>query len=377
MVQDNLDSIVSRTLQAIEDSKKEIFAIVARAQAETQELKAKLNAIAEEKAALRHKIDELAEKDYEARLMLMEVSKDFRHYSEEDIRRAYEQAQKLQIELIELRANYQVTSYRYEELLKGIERVKESQEKAERLMSQVGVVLNYMNNEFQDLSDRLDEVNQFQKLRLKVIEAQEEERKRVAREIHDGPAQSMANIVMRADYCARLIDKDPSQLRSELKGLQDLVRASLDDVRKIIFDLRPMVLDDLGLAPALKRFIEQYSKQYDIKTDLAFHGKNERLGQIVEVALFRIIQEALNNVAKHARATHVLVKVEVSPEKISVMVKDDGKGFDVDKIRPGDKGGYGLVGIRERVQILQGHLSVISKPGHGTTIKVVVPVQNR
>lgn len=321
------------------------------------------------------RVDRLSSMEHKARVRLVDVSRDFGRYSEQDIKDAYENAQNIQIELIKLRERERSLRCRRDELSRSLRRLQQTRERAVRLMSQVGVVLNYLTKDLNDLSERLDEVQEFQRLRLKIIEAQEEERRRVAREIHDGPAQAMANIVMRADYCSRLYQIDPGKVVEELASLQDLVRSCLDEVRKIIFDLRPMVLDDLGLAPALKRFLEQYEEQYGLAVEMVFFGREQRLASALEVALFRVIQEALNNVRKHARAGNVLVKVEVAPDRVNLLIRDNGCGFNVDDVFTNrQRRGYGLTGMRERIALLQGQIRFQSVPGQGTSISINVPL---
>ncbi|NLW06949.1 MAG: sensor histidine kinase, partial [Clostridia bacterium] len=249
-------------------------------------------------------------------------------------------------------------------------------QKAEKLISQVGVVLTYLSGGLQDLSIKINEVQQTQQMALSIIRAQEEERKRVAREIHDGPAQSMANIVLRAEYCLKLLDKEPDKIHDELLGLQKIVMLCLQEIRKIIFDLRPMVLDDLGLAPALKRYFATYQEQYGLQVEFLFFGQQRRLESTVEVALFRIIQEAVNNIKKHAGVDSALVKMEMLPDKVTVSIRDQGKGFVLSAIQDNkERQGYGLVGISERVQLLNGEMKINTAPGKGTSIQIVIPLQ--
>ncbi|MGB9825687.1 MAG: sensor histidine kinase, partial [Desulfofundulus sp.] len=206
--------------------------------------------------------------------------------------------------------------------------------------------------------------------------AQEEERKRVAREIHDGPAQMMANIVMRAEFCLKLLEVEPGRLKEELNALRELVRQSLQDVRKIIFDLRPMVLDDLGLVAALKRYVADFKEQYGIAAEFSFFGQDRRLPVSTEVTLFRIVQECLNNVRKHSAARSVLIKMEILPDKVNLLIRDDGKGFVLEEIKNNNRpGGYGLINIRERAQLLNGSVQVNTAPGKGTAVYVTVPLQ--
>jgi two-component system sensor histidine kinase DegS len=154
-------------------------------------------------------------------------------------------------------------------------------------------------------------------------------------------------------------------------ALQGVVRGSLQDTRKIIFDLRPMALDDIGLPAALKKFVANYREQYGLPVEFQYFGTQKRMPHAVEVAMFRIVQEGLNNIYKHANATNVLVKLEVLPNKVNLLVRDDGKGFTPEKLGRGPRPkGYGLVGIKERVQLLKGDMEIVSAPGHGTSLVV-------
>lgn len=188
------------------------------------------------------------------------------------------------------------------------------------------------------------------------------------------PAQSLANIVMRAEFCLKLMEKNPALLRDELHSLMDLVRMSLQDVRKIIFDLRPMSLDDLGLVPALKRYVEQYIKDYGIFVEITIMGKEYDLSSSLIIAIFRVIQESMTNVRKYAEATEVVIKIEYLPNKINVVVRDNGKGFQVEKVtKEKNNKAFGIVGMRERIQLLRGKFEIKSVLGQGTEVILSVP----
>jgi two-component system sensor histidine kinase DegS len=370
-----LDKIISETVTYIEKSQEQIYDIAENARKEYAYVNNELEEVKKSVAQLIDRVDKLNIREKRARYRLMEVSRDFTCYSEEDIKRAYDTAQKLQLELAALRGQEQLLRYKRDNLERNLRRLRDMLEKAENMMSHLGVVLKYLTKHMANLSTRIEELMQIQQLGINIIKAQEEERKRVAREIHDGPAQLLANIVMRAEYILKLMDVDPQNVRKELVALQELVRQSLQDVRKIIFDLRPMVLDDLGLVPALNRYIEDYRKQHQINAEFIFFGKQERLSPATEVALFRVVQEALNNVHKHAHAKQVLVKMEQLNNKITIMIKDDGKGFDPNLVEQSiNRECYGLINMRERVQILRGEFKISSTPGKGTSITVTVPV---
>jgi two-component system sensor histidine kinase DegS len=229
---------------------------------------------------------------------------------------------------------------------------------------------------YRDLGVRLETAQQGRGLGLHAIRVQEEERRHLAREIHDGPAQLLNSVVLRIDVCQRLVGHDPERLKHELTQLKDLVRLSIQDVRKIIFDLRPMALDDLGLVPALRQYLKDFQARTGIETDFAFYGNDRRYNPAFEVALFRLCQEALTNAAKHAGAARVWVTVETTGgQEIKLTVKDDGVGFDPDAVRPGEGGSkFGLVGMRERAELLGGSMEILSAPGRGAKLTFLFPL---
>jgi len=371
----DLDRIIKDTLESIDRSKIQIYDIAENTLAEQSRVEEELAEVKNEVYGIIKKVDQLALKEKKARIRLVEVSKDFRQYTERDIKEAYETAYLFQMELIKLKEREKLLRYRRDHLEVSLRRLKNTAQRAEKLVSQMGVVFNFLSSGLRDLNSKINELQQAQEMALSIIRAQEEERKRIAREIHDGPAQSMANIVMRAEYCIKLLDMSPEQVHGELVSLQNLVRLSLMDVRKIIFDLRPMVLDDLGLAPAIKRYLSKYKEQYGLQVEFLCFGQQRRLDSSVEVALFRIVQELVSNVHKHARAKNTVVKIELLRKKINVHVKDDGIGFDLEQVMSDkDREGYGLIGMRERVQLLSGDINIATAPGQGTSIDLSIPL---
>jgi two-component system sensor histidine kinase DegS len=373
----DLDRIIKDTLESIDRSKIQIYDIAENTLAEQSRVDEELAQVKKEVSAIIKKVDKLALEEKKARIRLMEVSKDFRQYTERDIKEAYETAYLFQAELIRLKEREKLLRYRRDQLEVSLRRLKDTAQRAEKLVSQMGVVFNFLSGGLKDLNSKINELQQAQEMALSIIRAQEEERKRIAREIHDGPAQSMANIVMRTEYCIKLLDLNPEQVLGELLSLQNLVRLSLMDVRKIIFDLRPMVLDDLGLAPAIKRYLSNYKEQYGLRVEFLCFGQQRRLDSSVEVALFRIVQELVSNVHKHAQAKNAVVKIELLRKKINVHVKDDGIGFDLEQVMSDkDREGYGLIGMRERVQLLSGDINITTAPGQGTSINLTIPLED-
>lgn len=204
-----------------------------------------------------------------------------------------------------------------------------------------------------------------------VFQIIEEERMRIARDMHDGPAQSMSNLVLQAEILERLVDK-PDAILAELQDFKSSVRSALDETRQLIFDLRPMTLDDLGLVPTLRRYTREYTEQHGILVRLNLVGGERRLPGNIEGTLFRIIQEALTNAHKHSRARMVEVDLNLTGERVLASVRDDGVGFDVRAVEAGlsENRNLGLLSMRERCELEHGVMEVKSQPGKGTEIRM-------
>jgi two-component system, NarL family, sensor histidine kinase DegS len=323
--------------------------------------------------------DRLEKEEKLARVQLMQVSSNLELFDSKDIQTAYEDAQGLLARINKLREKEKQLLQIREQMEKELRELNQSVERAEKIVSQVGLSMELLEGSMQGVTYKLEEQQLRQQLSMRVIRAQEEERLRVAREIHDGPAQSMANVVLRAEICEKLMDVEPDKVKKELFDLKEMVKESLQEVRKIIFDLRPMVLDDLGVVPTLRRFISELQKRANISVELiVLGGEGRRLPGPLEVAVFRIVQEALNNIFKHSRARRAVIRLEILPRRINIGISDDGCGFETQAIMAmgeADRDNYGLLGMRERVELLSGQIIIDSKPGKGTEIQVNIPVK--
>lgn len=372
-----LDIVVTNTIKAVEKGLDQITGISEDSKSQRDELLVKLIDLKSEILSVITEVDRLDVEEKQARIHLMEVSSDFSRFSEKDIQAAYEEAQALQTRLGQLRERELQLRKRRDQMEAMLKKVNDIVVRSEKLMNQVSMARDLLTGSFRGVTVRLEEMQLRQQLSLRIIKAQEEERLRVAREIHDGPAQSMANVVLRAEICEKLMEKEPEKVGSELKSLKAMVKESLQEVRKIIFDLRPMVLDDLGIVPTLKRYIAELRKRTDLNIELVvLGGEEQRLPGTLEVAVFRIVQEALNNIIKHARARRAVVRLEIMPSQVKMTITDDGVGFETNKtMNDLSRDSFGLLGMKERVELLGGQLKVISAPGSGTDIIVTIPVK--
>jgi signal transduction histidine kinase len=210
------------------------------------------------------------------------------------------------------------------------------------------------------------------KLLGQVIHAQEDERRRVARELHDETTQSLASLAMRVHTAAAAAP--PGPLRDQLEAASALAVRTLDGVHRMIADLRPSVLDDLGLESAILWYAEKHLEPLGIAVRCEFANLDGRLPAQVETVVFRVVQEALTNVARHAHASTVLVQGGVAGGRVELEVEDDGCGFDPPSHPARDGSGWGLLGMRERVEMLGGELRLDSTPGQGTHLRIAVPL---
>ena len=211
---------------------------------------------------------------------------------------------------------------------------------------------------------------------IKIIDAQENERQHLSNQLHDGPAQSLTNLILQAEICERLFDSDPVRARTELSELKRAVNDTFQKVRGFIFDLRPMMLDDLGLTPTLKKSIEDYEQKTGLACNLTISGKDQRLPPHTEVTIFRIIQQSLNNVRDHAQATHVQISLDIGNDKVTTSIEDDGSGFDVAEALTASqqRKTIGLSTMQERIEMLGGELKIDSAPGKGARIDFWLPI---
>jgi two-component system sensor histidine kinase DegS len=241
----------------------------------------------------------------------------------------------------------------------------------------MNVVLEYLSGDLNQVTRILESAKNRQLLGLKIILAQEEERKRIAREIHDGMAQTLANVVLRTEIAERMLTKqDFTAVKEELVDLKGQVRGGLEEVRKIIFNLRPMALDDLGIVPTLRKFVQDFEDKTKIHTKFTLLGRENRFPSGLEIAIFRLVQEAFSNVVKHSSASFVSLELTLENEFVKIYIVDNGIGFDVEMteqiITKGNN--FGLLGMRERVELLEGTMEIVSQKDSGARITMVIPI---
>jgi two-component system, NarL family, sensor histidine kinase DegS len=213
-------------------------------------------------------------------------------------------------------------------------------------------------------------------VQMRIVEAQEAERSRLAQEIHDGPAQALSNTIFQVEYIERVIDSDPMLARTELRFLRELLRRELGDVRAFISQLRPPMLDQLGLDGAITDSVEYMRTLTGVDIVLELAAPSDVLTDGQRTVALRVAQEALQNVRKHAAATHVAVATHLDDDGWSLEVRDDGRGFDVGAVAARGRRNFGLQFMRERAELIGARFDVRSRPDGGTVVRLAIPTED-
>ena len=309
-------------------------------------------------------VDRMAQRNAQATNRLRQVESSFGSVPREDIREAYSAVQSVQQRLFTMRGQ--------------LEKLQSDQKHLEQHARILRRLLELSKSDIfveekEDESAESDTAVAPSVVRL--IETQERERKRLARQMHDGPAQSLTNLILQAEICERLFESNPERARVELANLKAAVGSTFQRVKNFISSLRPMMLDDLGLLPTLRRYVEDYRESHNIGINLNATGRERRIANHKEVTTFRIVQELLNNARDFSRASSVQLTVDMGDDRIFVAVEDNGSGFDASEVTGGSAAEeMGLTMLRERIEMLRGQFQVESSPGRGTRVTFDIPL---
>jgi len=214
-------------------------------------------------------------------------------------------------------------------------------------------------------------------IQMRIVEAQEAERARLAQEVHDGPAQALSNAIFQVEYIERVFDSDSRMARTELRFLRELLRRELGDVRSFIGQLRPPVLVELGLDGSIADTADTMRALSGLRilTDLTAPGA--ALLEAEQTVVLRIVQEALQNVRKHAGATSVVIATRLDEDEWLLEVRDDGRGFDVGTVAARGRRNFGLQFMRERAELIGARFEILSRPDAGTVVRLGIPVSRK
>lgn len=209
---------------------------------------------------------------------------------------------------------------------------------------------------------------------LGILEAQEIERQRIARDLHDTTVQNLTSLVHKSELCIKLQDIDSIRAKLELNAMSNTLKMVINDMRGIIYNLKPMTLDDLGLTITIQRFANRILYLHNIQVKVTSNEEPKEILSVIKLTIFRIIQEACNNVIKHANATFILIDIKYLESNINVSIKDNGIGFDIGNNTSEHSSSFGLSIMKERISLLSGSLDINSEKGKGTCITLSVPL---
>lgn len=318
-------------------------------------------------------VEKLAQREISMTNRIRDLEVNIEKYGKPEIKNFYTSTQEVQMRLQMMRSQLEQLQVKQNNMKERQELIAEFLDLLKQLQSG-GSFASFSgdsdSNFDQDGGDEDDII-------VSIIQAQEDERLRISLQMHDGPAQSMSNLVLRAEICQRLMERDTDMARSELTSLKNAINTTLQDIRKFIFDLRPMTLDDLGLVPTVRRFGSEFGESNNIEVNIMAQGLEARLPNHYEVTLFRFIQEALNNIAKHASAKHARVLLNVSEGMLQIIVEDDGDGFHVSETLsdPSGRRNKGIASMKQQIEVLlKGEFGIESAMGRGTRIAATVPM---
>jgi len=281
----------------------------------------------------------------------------------EDIRNAYNNALDAQQRLLVMRGQ--------------IEKLQNDHAAHTRYLKLLEKTQQLMDEGYQPEKKPGTSVSQQPSILEQLINAQEEERQRLSRQMHDGPAQALSNFIVQAEIAARLLEIDPVRAKGEIASLKSAALSTFQRVRLFITELRPMMLDDLGLVATLKRYVETFKEETGFEAKIEIKGSDKNLAPYIEVMIFRAVQEMMGNVVRYnnelAVKPNINVQMAVEDTFVRVVVADNGKGFELDEIK--NKPGWGLKLIKDRVEMLGGTLEIDSSIGQGARIIMQIPVE--
>lgn len=375
----NVKNVINDVIEEINSGKSKIFHIADKMR---DELELKRNELIEVKNRLYVVIDEvdyLEKIDRSMRNKLVEESKKLSESDSNFFKEIYEEALDIRVKYVTKQNEEKELTQKRDSLERTLKNYNLSIQEAEGAVNQINIALGYLEGNVLNILNDKDE--KFQMITgIKILENQELERRRIAREIHDGPAQYIANAMMRVDFCKVVVKKDLDQGIRELDDLKSNIRMALKEVRGIIYDLRPLSLEELGLYEAIKEMVNIISSENNI-TIKAFIDEGEyKVEKIIQVATYRIIQEIFNNMKKHSKAKFAELRINYIKDCICIYIQDDGVGFNVKEtlLKVKQKGNcYGLIGIFERVKQLGGKIEIKSSNGNGTIYKIRLPISRK
>ena len=369
----SLDKVINDVILSIQSGQEEIFNISENVLKECELILQEIEKFKAKVLVVIKETEKLTKEEKESRQKLFLVSKNIGEYSENDIRKAYNEAKDKQVQLLLKREEEQDLIRERNQLEIRLKKNYEIVEQAESLMSKMKSVMDFLVSDLVDLGKTISNLEDKTQIGMKIIKAQEEERRRIARDIHDGPAQNIASLVIKTEIVEKLLKRGNIHIEDELKDIKTQLRAVLKEIRGIMYDLRPISLDEVGLIPTIERMAADMSYEKNIAIEIKKISDYPIFNSLNKLIVYRIVQESLNNIIKHSGAKNVVIRMDVRQDSINGSVSDDGKGFDADSFMEAKDKSFGLSSMKERAEIAHGSITIKSVVGKGTKIMFSIP----
>lgn len=351
---EKLDEIVNNTKEIIKQRNKKILEISSFIKKQYIELEENFLTLKNEANDIIKNVEILEKKLSVSKTKVLTVNKNYQLYTEDEMKSVYKETQDLSERLsVEYERELDIVNKR-NNLDNQLKSIRQIAVKSDNISNNFDFAYGILSGELNEINNEVNNINSKEIWGLKVIKAQEEERQRISREMHDGPSQNLSNLILKTELCIKLLDKDIDRTRLELQSLKSIIRTTIDETRRMIYNLRPMALDDLGLVPTLERYIDKI--RTEVNFDMSFEVLNleDDVNSIISLTLYRIVQEALNNANKYSNATNVHIMLIYNPEFIELVINDDGDGFEINniKLNMDNNRGFGISMMRERTNLL-------------------------
>jgi two-component system sensor histidine kinase DegS len=357
---------IQATLDAIAESRQRVEEIARSTMDEVRRLEAEYEQVRNECNQAIARVEELEREARVARERLMIVNRDVNKYTERDMQAAYEAAQQVQIELGQWRERELQLRFRRDDIGRRLKALRATAAQAEIVLAKFNHTAQYLSTEFGEIAAVLEQAHVQNILGLQMLQLQEEERRWLAAQLHDGPMQALASIGMRL--------QSPSP--EAAKDVRQRLNAVIAELRQIVFDLRPPLLDDLGLVPTLKRYLQQWSETHALNVRIQLIGIECALSPTEKVTLFRGVQEAVKNAAKHSQADKVEVTLIYGIDELHIHIADNGIGIaEVAWMDWLEQGKLGLTLCRQRMSALGGSMRLEPNEPRGTKVILTLPIQ--
>ena len=377
--EDTLHEMISNAVASITENKQQFFDMYELLMKEKALLENQASRIGEEISDLIAEIDHLQSKRKQLKQQLAEASARCDAKEEErlytDLATVFELIPKKETRETALWKLRNLKERRIKELSYIINTTK-------KMVTSMGAITSYLTEQFSNMSTQFTHLKETVHINEEIINAHETERLRISRELHDSVAQDLASLMLDAEYCKMVLDRDMKEEARKMVGhIKEGLQGSISGIRQAIFDMRPMSIDDIGLVGAIHELCDMTGSRHKLSVQFSEKGGSDypvSIPKYKEIGIYRIVQEGLRNAVKHGECTHVFVRVSSSLDALTIRIEDNGKGFDPDEMFSREKedsnfAHYGLLGMKERAEQIGGTLKFDSKPSEGTRVKLTIP----